>query len=86
MSTKSTIPAEFEGMGARIRKMREKKGIGVLALARRVRISQPGMSYIELGYKIPSCAVLVRIANELDCSTDYLLGREGGKHGSDDGA
>lgn len=60
-------------LGNRIRVAREKKGITQEELAERVNISPSHISVIERGVKTVRIDTVVRIANELDVSADYLL-------------
>ena len=60
-------------LGNRIRVARERKGITQEDLAERVDISPSHVSVIERGVKASRVDTLVRIANELDVSADYLL-------------
>lgn len=60
-------------LGNRIRIAREKMGITQEDLAERVDISPSHISVIERGVKASRVDTLVRIANELDVSADYLL-------------
>lgn len=60
-------------LGNRIRIAREKKGITQEELAERVNISPSHISVIERGVKTARIDTVVRIANELDVSADYLL-------------
>lgn len=60
-------------LGNRIRIAREKKGITQEVLAERVDISSSHVSVIERGIKASRVDTLVRIANELHVSADYLL-------------
>ena len=60
-------------LGNRIRIAREKKGITQEELADRVNISPSHISVIERGVKTVRIDTVVRIANELDVSADYLL-------------
>lgn len=60
-------------LGNRIRIAREKKGITQEELAERVNISPSHISVIERGVKTARIDTVVRIANELDVSADYLM-------------
>lgn len=60
-------------LGNRIRVARERKGITQEDLAEHVDISPSHISVIERGVKASRIDTLVRIANELDVSADYLL-------------
>ena len=60
-------------LGQRIRAFRTKKGITQMELAERIDRSAAYMSYVETAYKFCSLDTLVRVANELNVSTDDLL-------------
>ena len=57
-------------LGQRIRAFRTKKGITQMELAERIDRSAAYMSYVETAYKFCSLDTLVRVANELNVSTD----------------
>ena len=58
----------------RIKMLREKLGISQYELAQKVGISQVCLCRYETGERSPSYQILKRIANELDCTVDYLIG------------
>ena len=62
-------------LGERIRATRESKGYSVTALAEAVGVTKQAMSAYEKGMYIPSAVILGIIADVLECSADYLLGR-----------
>lgn len=45
-------------------------------LARRVGVSQAAIGYYEKGHKVPSVPTLIKIADALNVSLDWLVGRE----------
>ncbi len=53
-------------MGERIRELREIKDLSVRELAKRLGVSAPFLSDVELGRRHPSDEVLAKIARELD--------------------
>jgi len=59
-------------LGERIRGLREEKDISVRELARKIKISAPFLSDIELGRRHPSDDVLKLIAHELGSSVEDL--------------
>ena len=63
-------------LGENIRNKRLEYDIEQQELAKRVGVTKAMMCSIETGVKIPSVAVLVRIADTLHCSVDELLGRK----------
>jgi transcriptional regulator with XRE-family HTH domain len=66
--------ADPEGIGKRIRFVRERRGITQLWLAQRAGISKQGMYAIETGKADPRATRLAMIAKALRVSADYLLG------------
>jgi DNA-binding XRE family transcriptional regulator/mannose-6-phosphate isomerase-like protein (cupin superfamily) len=74
------------GLGPRLRRVREERGLSVRELARRVGCSASLISQVERGISVPSVGVLYSLASELRSSLDYLLfGADGGKAGADGG-
>lgn len=63
-------------IGENIKNKRLEYDIEQQELAKRVGVTKAMMCSIETGVKIPSVAVLVRIADILHCSVDELLGRK----------
>jgi transcriptional regulator with XRE-family HTH domain len=61
-------------LGPRLRLVRERRGLSVRELARRVSCSASLISQIERGLSAPSVGVLYSLATELDASLDYLFG------------
>ena len=58
-----------------IKKIREKRNITQIRLSTGIDVSQETISAYESGRAMPSAETLVRIADFLNTSTDYLLGR-----------
>ena len=59
--------------GNRVRAARECLGITQEDLAARVGMSPSHMSIVERGVKVPRMDTVVKLANELDVSADFLL-------------
>lgn len=59
--------------GNRVRAARERLGITQEDLAARVGMSPSHMSIVERGVKVPRMDTVVKLANELDVSADFLL-------------
>jgi transcriptional regulator with XRE-family HTH domain len=59
-------------LGERIRELREKKDISVRELAKKISVSAPFLSDVELGRRHPSDDVLATIAAELGTNLDDL--------------
>lgn len=60
-------------MGRRIREARLNKGLTMSKLAKDVGTSIVYMGEIERGLKMPSVNTLIKIANTLEVSIDYIL-------------
>ena len=63
----------FNSMGQKIKRARERKGYTQEELAERVNLSVQHISVIERGIKAPRLETFLNIANELDVDADYLL-------------
>jgi transcriptional regulator with XRE-family HTH domain len=82
MATESTgakrlrdLTAEFQdGVGQRLRAERERHGLSLRELARRLAISPSALSQIETGRSRPSVGTLYAIVTELGMSLDELFG------------
>ncbi|MBC1525473.1 helix-turn-helix transcriptional regulator [Listeria booriae] len=62
-------------IGERIRDSRKKKNLTQKQLAQKIHVSSQVMSNFERGYTEISAEQIKRIAEELDVSSDYLLGK-----------
>lgn len=61
-------------IGARLRELRERRGLTGRAVATYLKISNAHVSDLEKGKAKPSLELLVRLANYYHTSVDYLLG------------
>jgi transcriptional regulator with XRE-family HTH domain len=69
------LSADFQdGVGQRLRAERERHGVSLRELARRLAISPSALSQIETGRSRPSVGTLYAIVSELDMSLDELFG------------
>jgi transcriptional regulator with XRE-family HTH domain len=69
------LTADFQdGVGQRLRSERERHGVSLRELARRLAISPSALSQIETGRSRPSVGTLYAIVSELDMSLDELFG------------
>ena len=59
----------------RFRKMLQTRKITAYRIAKETGISQGLMAEYHRGEKVPAVNNLIKIADYLDCSVDYLLGR-----------
>lgn len=57
------------------KKLRIKRNITQVELAKVLNVKQETISAYESGKALPSCESLVKMAEYLNTSTDYLLGR-----------
>ena len=60
-------------LGMRIALLRAEKGWSQAELARRIGVSTSAVGMYEQGRREPSLGLLVRLAQELGVTTDYLL-------------
>ena len=58
-----------------LRIIRDKRNINQLKLALEVGVTQESISKYENDTAFPSKDILIKLANYLNCSIDYLLGR-----------
>lgn len=61
---------------ARLRKLRERKGMNQKALAECCKLSKNMIGLYEKGEREPTASVIVAIADFFGVSADYLLGRQ----------
>ena len=66
----------IDGLGKRIKGLREANGYRQEDLARLTDIGRSSIGAYEIGSESPTYANLIRIAQVLNVSTDYLLGYE----------
>ena len=59
----------------RLKEVRESRGLSQAALAEKVYVTQQNIAAYEKGIRKPSIEILAALAQELQCSADYLLGR-----------
>ncbi|MBV9338037.1 MAG: helix-turn-helix domain-containing protein [Solirubrobacterales bacterium] len=70
-------PAQGANVGLQLRRARERKGISVRELSRRVNLSASLISQVELGKTTPSVGTLYAICSELGLSLDELFSESG---------
>ena len=69
------LTADFQdGVGQQLRSERERHGLSLRELARRLAISPSALSQIETGRSRPSVGTLYAIVTELGISLDELFG------------
>lgn len=59
----------------RLKQLREAKNLTQLRLAMELNVSQETISGYEIGKAVPPADMLVKLADTLDTSVDYILGR-----------
>ncbi len=65
------------GFAARLRDLREEAGLSMMELARRIGVSDAAICKWENGLAEPKLGYIIRLAEFFDCSTDYLIGKDG---------
>jgi transcriptional regulator with XRE-family HTH domain len=64
---------EAELFGRRLRELRKERGLTQEALAEAADLSGNYISDLELGLKVPSLTILVRLSKALDIATSELV-------------
>lgn len=64
---------EAQVFGRRLRELRKKRGLTQEALAESADLSGNYISDLELGLKVPSLTILVRLSQALEVATPELL-------------
>lgn len=59
----------------RLKQLRESKNLTQLRLAMELNVSQETISGYEIGKAVPPAEMLIKLADTLDTSVDYILGR-----------
>lgn len=59
----------------RLKQLREAKGLTQLRLATELNVSQETISGYEIGKAVPPAEMLIKLADALDSSVDYILSR-----------
>ena len=67
------MPPNYVMLGARIKQLRNRRGMTQISLAERVGRSSTYLSYLENGLKCMSLETFIMIANALNASADDLL-------------
>lgn len=62
-------------LNERLKKIRKEKKLLQSDMAKKLEISQSAYSHYEKGIRIPDAITLNKLADILDVTTDYLLGR-----------
>lgn len=62
-------------LAERLKQAREEKGLSQIEMASKIGVSQAAYCYYEQGLRTPSSQMLIRIADLLDVSLDWLVGR-----------
>jgi transcriptional regulator with XRE-family HTH domain len=70
--------SKLGNLGMKISQLRRSSGMTQEELGKRLSVSAQAVSKWENGDSLPDLSLIVQLAEIYDCSTDYLLGREGG--------
>ena len=70
----STPVYKIEGLGKRIKELREKQGMKQMDLAELTNIGRSSIGSYEIESETPTYVNLIKLAETLNVSTDYLLG------------
>jgi len=76
--TKSSTEGQVESrniFGERLKEMRKKRGLRQNELAERANLQPTAISHFENGARLPSFDNLRRLADALEVTVDYLMGR-----------
>ena len=65
---------KIDGFGKRVKDLREKRGIRQDGLAKMTDIGRSSIAAYEIDRETPTYVNLIRLAEALNVSTDYLLG------------
>lgn len=60
----------------RIKQLRQERGLSQRALAVKINCSQKAVDLWESEITEPKASVIIALANEFECTADYILGRE----------
>lgn len=69
---------QLGNIGVKISQLRRSSGMTQEDLGKRLSVSAQAVSKWENGDSLPDLPLIVQLAETYDCSTDYLLGRQGG--------
>lgn len=61
----------------RLRELREEAGLSMMELSRAIGVSDAAICKWENGNAEPKLGYIIRLAEFFDCSTDYLIGKDG---------
>ena len=62
---------------ARLKELREEKGVSMIELARAIGVSDAAVCKWENGLAEPKLGYIIRLAEYFDCSIDYISGNDG---------
>ena len=65
-----------EGMAARLRELRQKRGLKQKELAREIGVSYAAISEYECGMRQPHLSSIIMLADYFGVTVEYLVGRE----------
>ena len=67
----------YSKFGARLRELREEKGVSMIELARAIGVSDAAVCKWENGLAEPKLSYVLRLAEYFDCTVDYISGNDG---------
>lgn len=67
----------YTKFGARLRELREEKGVSMIELARAIGVSDAAVCKWENGLAEPKLSYILRLAEYFDCTVDYISGNDG---------
>lgn len=72
-----TMAKNYTKFGARLKELREEKGVSMIELARAIGVSDAAVCKWENGVAEPKLGYIIRLAEYFDCSIDYMSGNDG---------
>ncbi|MDE6293915.1 MAG: helix-turn-helix domain-containing protein [Clostridiales bacterium] len=67
----------YTKFSARLKELREEKGVSMIELARAIGVSDAAVCKWENGVAEPKLGYIIRLAEYFDCSIDYMSGNDG---------
>lgn len=73
MPSETKVQANCKRVAALLQKERERQNLSMTVLAERSGLSQPSVSYIERGMRIPNLDTLLRLADALGIELSEII-------------
>ena len=67
----------YTKFAVRLRDLREEAGLSMVELAKAIGVSDAAICKWENGLAEPKLGYIIRLAEYFDCSTDYIMGKDG---------